>query len=192
MRRSARSVRMCLSGARSRCPDLLSCRVSACRVTCLGLNRVNGLFRSVLEQVAVHLARQGTRPAARRLSRSGTPHRTVLSTGYRLPRCSWCGSRHAADAPHPHPQGAPDRVIPPVDIAVSVQVKTALAGIFGKLRGRWQTVGVVFVADAFGAWLVGQLADAGRKKLTELILGSEQERRCGGRPTPRSWPPPRR
>ena len=25
-------------------------------------------------------------------------------------------------------------------------------------------------------WLVGQLADAGRKKLTELVLGSEQER----------------
>jgi hypothetical protein len=35
---------------------------------------------------------------------------------------------------------------------------------------------VVFVADAFGTWLVEQLADAGRKKLTELFLGSEQER----------------
>jgi hypothetical protein len=35
---------------------------------------------------------------------------------------------------------------------------------------------VVFVADALGGWLVGQLADAGRKKLTELILGSDQER----------------
>jgi hypothetical protein len=35
---------------------------------------------------------------------------------------------------------------------------------------------VVFVADALGGWLVGQLADAGRKKLTELVLGSEQER----------------
>ena len=35
---------------------------------------------------------------------------------------------------------------------------------------------MVFVADAFGQWLVEQLADAGRKKLTELILGSEQER----------------
>ena len=35
---------------------------------------------------------------------------------------------------------------------------------------------MVFVADALGAWLVEQLADAGRKKLTELILGSEQER----------------
>ena len=34
----------------------------------------------------------------------------------------------------------------------------------------------MFVADALGAWLVEQLADAGRKKLTELILGSEQER----------------
>jgi hypothetical protein len=35
---------------------------------------------------------------------------------------------------------------------------------------------VVFVADALGGWLVGQLADAGRKKLTELVLGSEQQR----------------
>jgi hypothetical protein len=35
---------------------------------------------------------------------------------------------------------------------------------------------VVFVADALGGWLVGQFADAGRKKLTELVLGSEQER----------------
>jgi len=35
---------------------------------------------------------------------------------------------------------------------------------------------VVFVADALGTWLVEQLADAGRKKLTELMLGSEQER----------------
>ena len=46
----------------------------------------------------------------------------------------------------------------------------------GKLHGGWQTAGVVFVADALGGWLVEQLADAGRKKLTELILGSEQER----------------
>jgi hypothetical protein len=44
------------------------------------------------------------------------------------------------------------------------------------LHGGWQTAGVVFVADALGGWLVGQLADAGRKKLTELVLGSEQER----------------
>ena len=55
-------------------------------------------------------------------------------------------------------------------------VTTALAGNPGKLHGGWQTAGVVFVADALGGWLVGQLADAGRKKLTELVLGSEQER----------------
>jgi hypothetical protein len=40
----------------------------------------------------------------------------------------------------------------------------------------WQTADVVFVTDVLGGWLVGQLADAGRKKLTELVLGSEQER----------------
>ncbi len=46
----------------------------------------------------------------------------------------------------------------------------------GRLYGGWQTAGVVFIADALGAWLVEQLADAGRKKLTELMLGGEQER----------------
>ena len=45
-----------------------------------------------------------------------------------------------------------------------------------KLHGGWQTAGVVFVADDLGAWLVGLLADAGRKKLTALVLGTDQER----------------
>jgi hypothetical protein len=53
---------------------------------------------------------------------------------------------------------------------------TELARSSGKLHGSWQTAEVVFVADALGAWLVEQLADAGRKKLTELIFGTEQER----------------
>jgi hypothetical protein len=35
---------------------------------------------------------------------------------------------------------------------------------------------VVFAVGAFGAWLVEQVADAGRKKLTELIFGDEQDR----------------
>jgi hypothetical protein len=34
----------------------------------------------------------------------------------------------------------------------------------------------MFVADDLAAWLVGLLADAGRKKLTTLVLGSDQER----------------
>ena len=34
----------------------------------------------------------------------------------------------------------------------------------------------MFVADDLGAWLVGLLADASRKKLTALVLGSDQER----------------
>jgi len=33
-----------------------------------------------------------------------------------------------------------------------------------------------FVADDLAAWLVGLLADAGRRKLTVLVLGSDQER----------------
>jgi hypothetical protein len=35
---------------------------------------------------------------------------------------------------------------------------------------------VVFVADDLLAWLVGLLADAGRKKLVTLALGSDQQR----------------
>ena len=35
---------------------------------------------------------------------------------------------------------------------------------------------VVFVADDLGAWLAGLLADAGRRKLAQIVLGSEQER----------------
>jgi hypothetical protein len=34
----------------------------------------------------------------------------------------------------------------------------------------------VFVADDLAAWLTGLLADAGRKKLTALVLGTDQER----------------
>jgi hypothetical protein len=35
---------------------------------------------------------------------------------------------------------------------------------------------VVFVADDLAAWLIGRLADAGFKKLTTLVLGTEQQR----------------
>jgi hypothetical protein len=35
---------------------------------------------------------------------------------------------------------------------------------------------VVFVADDLAAWLIGVLADAGLKKLTRLVFGSDQER----------------
>ena len=35
---------------------------------------------------------------------------------------------------------------------------------------------MVFVADDLAAWLIGLLADAGRKKLTKLVLGTDQER----------------
>jgi tetratricopeptide (TPR) repeat protein len=40
----------------------------------------------------------------------------------------------------------------------------------------WQTDSVVFVADDLGAWLVGLLADAGRKKLGAFVLGDDQQR----------------
>jgi tetratricopeptide (TPR) repeat protein len=35
---------------------------------------------------------------------------------------------------------------------------------------------VVFVADDLGSWLIGLLADAGRKRLTDLVFGADQER----------------
>jgi hypothetical protein len=35
---------------------------------------------------------------------------------------------------------------------------------------------VVFFADDLTAWLIGLLGDASRKKLTELLLGSDLER----------------
>jgi hypothetical protein len=35
---------------------------------------------------------------------------------------------------------------------------------------------VVFVVDDLAAWLVGLLADVGRKKLTTLVLGDAQKR----------------
>ena len=35
---------------------------------------------------------------------------------------------------------------------------------------------MVFVADDLGAWLVAALADAGRRRLTTWVLGSDQER----------------
>ena len=35
---------------------------------------------------------------------------------------------------------------------------------------------MVFIADDLGAWLVGFLADAGRKRLIALVLGTDQER----------------
>jgi hypothetical protein len=42
------------------------------------------------------------------------------------------------------------------------------------LHSGWETAGVVFVVDDLTAWLVGLLADAGRKKLTTLVLNLAQ------------------
>jgi hypothetical protein len=49
-----------------------------------------------------------------------------------------------------------------------------LAVLAERFAGRH--AGVVFVADDLAAWLIGVFADAGRKKLTTLVLGDEQER----------------
>jgi hypothetical protein len=49
---------------------------------------------------------------------------------------------------------------------------------------------VVFVVDDLAAWLVGLLADAGRKKLTTLVLGGAQERALQQAAMPQSRTPP--
>ena len=40
----------------------------------------------------------------------------------------------------------------------------------------WKTGRVVFVADDLAAWVVGLLADASRRRLTTVVLGTDQER----------------
>jgi hypothetical protein len=45
----------------------------------------------------------------------------------------------------------------------------------GRLQG-WKIAGMVPGADMFASWLLGQVADAGRKRLTTWVLGSDQER----------------
>jgi hypothetical protein len=69
------------------------------------------------------------------------------------------------------------------DITIDVRPRASVSSFpAGRNRRRipvgadmgWETAGVVFVADDLGAWLVGLLADAGRKKLTTWVLGSEQ------------------
>jgi tetratricopeptide (TPR) repeat protein len=57
-----------------------------------------------------------------------------------------------------------------------VRLEDIAAGRVVRMPWARETAGVVFVADDLGAWLVGLLADAGRRKLAVLVLGSEQER----------------
>jgi hypothetical protein len=49
-----------------------------------------------------------------------------------------------------------------------------ICGLAGRFTGR--DAGIVFVADDLGAWLIGLLADRGRRRLTTVVLGSDQER----------------
>jgi len=53
--------------------------------------------------------------------------------------------------------------------------------------GGWKDGGVPFVADDLGAWLVGLLADAGRRRLTTWVLGTEQERALRQAATAAVW-----
>jgi hypothetical protein len=46
---------------------------------------------------------------------------------------------------------------------------------------------VAFAADDLAAWLIGLLADAGRKKLIGLVLGSDLERALSSAATEAVW-----
>jgi tetratricopeptide (TPR) repeat protein len=71
-----------------------------------------------------------------------------------------CPTREAIDAPA---QAEHSRVCP-ADRQVSDRLN-------GKDNGD-----VVFVADDLAAWLIGLLADRGRRRMTTILLGTEQER----------------
>jgi NB-ARC domain len=62
----------------------------------------------------------------------------------------------------------------PVMCPRNMKARLVLSDMAERPKGR--DAGVVFFVDALGGWLIGLLADAGRKKLTTLVLGSEQER----------------
>jgi hypothetical protein len=67
--------------------------------------------------------------------------------------------------------------VPQLRLAVMVERLQAgrCFGESGAASSRWKT-NCVFVADTLAAWLIGLLADTGRKRLTTFVLGSEQER----------------
>jgi hypothetical protein len=44
------------------------------------------------------------------------------------------------------------------------------------IEGKWDNSAVSFVADDLAAWLVGLLADTGRKRLIAWLVGDEQQR----------------
>jgi hypothetical protein len=45
-----------------------------------------------------------------------------------------------------------------------------------RIRYGCDTDDVVFVADDLASWLIGLIADAGRKRLTTVLLGTDQDR----------------
>src|ERR1019366_639659 len=56
-------------------------------------------------------------------------------------------------------------------------VQMIRSAAFGGVGVRaWEAAVGGFVADDLGAWLVGLLADAGRRRVTTWVLGTEQER----------------
>src|SRR5260370_11231700 len=61
------------------------------------------------------------------------------------------------------------------------------AGCWPAAGRRGQDDGMSFVADDIGAWLIGLLADAARRRLATWILGTEQERALRDAATAAIW-----
>jgi hypothetical protein len=84
-------------------------------------------------------------------------------------------STRAPSPPEPDsPAGPAGRTVPPALHEIAPGYSLA-----PRLHGRPQkgkTADVVFIVDDLLGWLVGLLADAGRKKLVTLVLGTDQER----------------
>ena len=60
--------------------------------------------------------------------------------------------------------------------AVASCVRALLAGPRGHVAAWWHTYRMVFVAEAFGSWLIGKIADVGCKRVSTWTLGKDQER----------------
>jgi hypothetical protein len=99
---------------------------------------------------------------------------TVLFSAFRLPvdlLVSACASSPVLVGETDDVTGTPSHFMHERSFWTGLHVAWRLAG---RLTGRH--AGMAFVADDLAAWLFFILGEAGRRKLTTLVLGTEQER----------------
>lgn len=63
-----------------------------------------------------------------------------------------------------------------IDLAAAAELRVAAPTTRTVAVGCVRLSGTMFVADAFAGWLIGQVADAGRRRLAPWLLGSDQQR----------------